>query len=155
MKKLLLVVAVNVLFLSCNTNRLPILDNAYLGMTVDEYGKVFDKEYKLHSSSGKVPGQLKPDFTGGHLSSLAISVNDISDYDTAYTVYELGNDLSGKYGIPVERKETVWAGGTSKYFKWKKGRLEVEYSYKYDQVPGTRGLLYTGDAKVVYNSNTN
>ncbi|MEO5999748.1 MAG: hypothetical protein ABIN89_23330 [Chitinophagaceae bacterium] len=138
-------------FASCNPNKIAILDNGYIGMTTDEYGKIFAGSYDLPTSSSKINGKLNPEFTNGRLSSLAISVDNISDFDTAYNVYELGNDLSYKYGAPVENKETIWAGGTSKYFKWKKGLLEVEYSYDYNQVQGTNGLLYTGKAKVVFN----
>jgi len=151
MKRTIYITVLILGFASCNPNKIAILDNGYIGMTPDEYGKIFADSYDLPTSSSKINGKLNPDFTNGRLSSLAITVDDISDFDTAYNVYELGNDLSYKYGVPVENKETIWAGGTSKYFKWKKGLLQVEYSYEYNQVQGTNGLLYTGKAKVVFN----
>lgn len=151
MKRTIYITVLILGFASCNPNKIAILDNGYIGMTPNEYGKIFAGSYDLPTSSSKINGKLNPEFTNGRLSSLAISVDYISDFDTAYNVYELGNDLSYKYGAPVENKETIWAGGTSKYFKWKKGLLEVEYSYDYNQVQGTNGLLYTGKAKLVFN----
>ena len=152
MKIQICIIALTVTIASCNSHKVAILDKGYLGMTSNEYEKAFNKNYGLPTSSRKVVnGKLNPLFTDGHLTSLAISVDDISDFDTAYNVYELGRDLSERYGMPVENKETIWAGGTSKYFKWKKGSLEVTYSYDYNMVQGTSGLLYTGKAKVVFN----
>ena len=149
--KIFIVIIVSVaLLFSCRRHQIPIFENAYLGMTIGDYQKVFNYTYTLKSTASKLICSLKPGFTRQHLSSLALCVNDISDYDTAYTVYELGNDFIEKYGYPIENRESVWAGGSSKYFRWKKGLLEITYSYTYNQEPGTRGLLYDGEATIIY-----
>lgn len=137
---------------SCNSNKVSILGKAYIGMSRDEYGKVFTDHYELPIRARKIDGKLNPRFTDGLLSSLEISVDDIADFDTAYNVYELGNHLCYQYGTPVENKETIWAGGTSRYYRWSTGLLQVEYRFIYNQVQGTSGLLYTGNARMTFNS---
>ena len=116
-----------ILFLcSCSTDKIRILNDGYLGMTVEEYNKVFKKHHTFKTKFGNIKGELKPVFSYGHLIKLDIKLEKIYNSNPYYELMDL---LKDKYGSMTKKEESKKDEIRYHDYNWKKGRLDIKYNY--------------------------
>jgi hypothetical protein len=161
--KVYLTTFIFILIISCQSKKISILNGAFLGMTQTEYYAVFpDKYYTFSLPLGNATGELRPEFTYGHLTSLIIDISEfnngiynpterqgdhffnsfeVTGFNYVNALSSLTSAFSEKYGNP----EII----SDNSFKWKKGQLNIDYNYQ-TYHPYGDPLLHSGSAKIVY-----
>lgn len=122
-------------FSSCNTDRLRILDDASLGMTIEEYKIKFGEGYTFKTKYGNINGKLSPIFNYNHLTRLEINLDPEYSSNSYYALKELFNEKYGTPNIivetspgePKDSSKTSWSENNS--YHWTKGQLTIVYSY--------------------------
>ena len=128
-------VIIILLFSSCNKDRIRILDDASLGMTVEEYKIQFGEGYTFKTKYGNINGKLFPIFIYDHLTRLEIKLDPEYSSDSYGALKEL---FIEKYGTPNKIAETSSSGvknwGKTDWtknhsYQWTKGQLIIIFSY--------------------------
>ena len=136
MKKIYCYLLLGLFFLlsSCKSKKLPILNDGYLGMTLEEYNEKFNTPlsygtYKFTMENGNLDGKLEPRFKHGHLITLNISIQTVWDFRfEGSSLDRLKNAYIEKYGEPVKREITE-ENSTFNRLAWIKGDFYLTFDY--------------------------
>lgn len=164
MKSFIYLLAIIIFFFSsCNKDRIRILDNASLGMTIEEYKIQFSEDYTFKTKYGNINGKLSPNFIYNHLTSLEINLEPEYSSDSFGALKDL---FIEKYGIPdiinetssdkpKNSAKTSWKENYT--YHWSEGQLTIIFSYDvynyYEEGVDTWFKSTTG--KITYSSDNN
>ncbi len=156
-------VIIILLFSSCNKDRIRILDDAALGMTIEEYKIKFGEGYTFKTKYGNINCKLSPIFIYNHLTRLEIKLGTEYSSDSYYTLKELFIEKYGtpditnetSPGEPKDSAKTSWSENHS--YHWTKGQLNIVYSYDvyhyYEEGVGV--WFQTTSGNIIYSSDYN